>query len=200
MKNNDLFAVVLVGLLSPGLAIGQMPILADDCTQDTGCLTLKEQAAERSKGGDFVEALRLYKLAYEVRPDPRLLFNVARLLHKQGKMAEAVPYYQKFIDAPVQDEEQRQKAREYLEQIQTGTARPAPKQPDDLSSQPTGRLSTEAVRADAQSVGKPVYKKWWLWTTVGSGVLAITAIGLGVGLSKRQSTVPPDVNTYEPSF
>jgi hypothetical protein len=47
---------------------------------------------------------------------------------------------------------------------------------------------------------KPVYKRWWLWTIVGGGVLVITGIGLGVGLAPRTPSLPAGINTYEPSF
>lgn len=175
-----LSALLVVILLFPGIAIGQAPILTADCTQDAGCLALKEQAAEYSKSGDLVEALRLYKLAYEVRSDPRLLFNIARLLHKQGKSSEAVPYYQKFIDAPIQDEEQLQKARGYLEQIQASTATPAQKPTENSSSYPTTSLPAETLRVDAPPAKKPVYKKWWFWVVMSGSVLAASAITAGV--------------------
>ena len=36
----------------------------------------------------------------------------------------------------------------------------------------------------------PVYKKWWLWTIVGV-VIAGGAVGLGVGLTQRQTPMTP---------
>lgn len=186
MKSRGLVAVLLaVGLLFPGVAIGQTPVLEADCTQDAQCTTLKEQAAERSQSGDLVEALRLYKHAYEVRPDPRLLFNIARLLHKQGKTAEAVPYYQKFIDAPIQDAEQQKKAREYLEQIQAAQTTPQHKQTKQPPSLTTNSLPAQAVRVDAPPAGKPIYKKWWFWTLVG-GTAAAVVVVTAIGVSARQ--------------
>lgn len=188
MKSRGMLAVailVVVGLLFPDFAIGQTPVLAADCTQDAQCSTLKEQAAERSKSGDLVEALRLYKLAYEVRPDPRLLFNIARLLHKQGKSAEAVPYYQKFMDAPIQDEEQQKKAREYLEQIQSVQMTTQQKRTKQSPSLITNSLPAQAVRVDAPPAGKPIYKKWWFWTLVG-GAAASVVVGTAIGVSARQ--------------
>src|SRR3569832_689230 len=121
MKNRGplLLGFFVLALLAAPNAQGQIQQAPSaDCIQDQACLMLKDQAAECSKRGDLTEALRLYKLAYEARPDPRLLFNIARLLHKQGHAAEAAPYYQRFLDAPIQDEDQRQKAQEYLAQIQ----------------------------------------------------------------------------------
>jgi hypothetical protein len=36
----------------------------------------------------------------------------------------------------------------------------------------------------------PVYKRWWLWTTVGAVVVAGVGIGLGVGLSQSAPGAP----------
>lgn len=193
-----LSALLVVILLFPGIAVGQSPILTADCTQDTGCLALKEQASEHSKRGDLVEALRLYKLAYEVRPDPRLLFNIARLLHKQGKSDEAVPYYQKFIDSPIQDEEQRQKAREYLEQIQAATATPAPKQTNESSGYTTTSLPAETLRIDALPAKKPVYKKWWFWTVIGTIAAAGIAGGVTAGVLASRKLPEPVFRPFDP--
>ena len=72
----------------------------------------------------------------------------------------------------------------------------------------TGNLagSAQTQGTDSRVVGlhgeraTPVYKKWWFWTAIGGGALAITAIGLGVGLSLRPASVPPDVNTRVTHF
>lgn len=182
MKNRGpiLLGLFVIALLAAPNAHGQIqqaPIA--DCTQDQACLTLKDQASERSKSGDLTEALRLYKLAYEVRPDPRLLFNIARLLHKQGQAAEAAPYYQRFLDASIQDEDQRQKAQEYLAQIQTSTAVSAPTQ---TISPPLSPLN----RGDSPTAGKPVYKKWWFWTILGGAT-----VGVVLGASLGAYATPP---------
>lgn len=159
MKNSRWVLVCILlfaGLLIPWPAAGQAQTPATDCYQNAACLALKEQAAERSKAGDLAEAVRLYKLAFEVRADPRLLFNIARLLHKLGQTAEAVPYYQKFLDAPIEDREQRRKAQEYLEQIQT-VPTPAP---SSVSPSPsTAALTiTTAVPAVPHADGNQLYK------------------------------------------
>lgn len=159
MKNSSWFLVCILlfaGLLIPWPAAGQAQPPATDCYQNAACLALKEQAAERSKAGDLAEAVRLYKLAFEVRADPRLLFNIARLLHKLGQTDEAAPYYQKFLDAPIEDREQRRKAQEYLEQIQT-VPTPAPSLVNPQPS--TSALTiTTATPAGPRADGNPLYK------------------------------------------
>lgn len=202
MKNSHLLLIgsLLMGVLAaPASAAADSP--PPDCSDDPACLTLKEQAAERSKSGDLPAALRLYQLAYEVRADPRLLFNIARVLHRQGQVTEAMTNYRRFIDAPLDDAAQKKKAQEYLGQIQATNPPTTSAGSINLptASVTPSSISSHPVVGDV-SAKKPVYKKWWFWTALGGGALAITAIGLGVGLSKRQASVSTDINTYEPTF
>lgn len=104
------------GLGLVGAVRGQTPV-SENCETNTACLALYEQAQSQSKAGQLTEALRSYKLAYEVQHDARLLFSIARLLHKSGKEAEAVTYYQRFISSDVDDPAQKDKAWEYISQI-----------------------------------------------------------------------------------
>lgn len=56
-----------------------------------------------------------------------------------------------------------------------------------------------APTKDGERRSTPLYKKWWLWTTVGVVVAAGVGIGLGVGLS--QPTVRyPQATTTDGSF
>lgn len=92
-----------------------------DCESDTACLALYERASQESKQGNLAEAVRLYKLAYEARADPKLLFSIARLLHRLDRKQEAIVYYKQFIDSPLDYAEQKRKAEQYLEQARQGT-------------------------------------------------------------------------------
>ncbi len=79
--------------------------------------TLYGKARAASSDGNLKEAVRLYKAAYELRPDPVLLYNIARILHKLTRFQEARIYYQMFIDSPAESEEQKKKAQEYLDAL-----------------------------------------------------------------------------------
>ena len=198
MKSNALISLLpcLLGLL--GTARGQTPAPVVNCESRPACITLYDQAQQQSRDGQLSEALRSYKLAYEVEPDPRLLFSIARVLHKLRQAAEAVSYYHRFIDSEVGDAAQKDKAREYLAQLEpllTSTTPPPNEQPPGVTL--IARPSAAAV--PPQSV--PVYRKGWFWAVLGGSVAAVgLAVGLGVGLSKRTPTLPDGVNTYEPSF
>src|SRR3569832_2108646 len=85
-----------------------------DCPSNPACHSLLQQAYEQSSHGNLDEAARLYKAANEVRADPGLLFNVARVLHNNGETQKAAFYYQQFLSSPSGDAKQKLKAQVYL--------------------------------------------------------------------------------------
>ena len=204
--------VVLVCLLwTP--AYGQTP-QATDCDTNAACVALVEQAQKQSKSGQLAEAEKSYKLASEVSHDPRLLYNIARVLDKRGQGPEAQKYYRMFIAAPVEEPEQKAKAREYVAQLEAKSDPPANRQPPWTPIQPTTTKTepvvpktelvvprTEPVVPKAEQRDTPVYKKGWFWGVMVGSVAAVgLGVGLGVGLSKQAPTVPSGTNTIAPMF
>jgi tetratricopeptide (TPR) repeat protein len=69
-----------------------------------------------SKQGDYECALKGYQKAYEYKPDPLILFNIAQMRRKMGQFKEAGAAYQAFLkEVPkgqerVKDEAQKQLA------------------------------------------------------------------------------------------
>lgn len=58
-----------------------------------------------------------------------------------------------------------------------------------------GELTPKGASLDRHST----YQHWWLWTAIGGGVVAIIAIGLGVGLRSKPE-LPDIANTYRPIY
>src|SRR5262245_22010882 len=96
---------LLLLLLGPGRDSWAQTAVPN-CASDSACESLYGRAKKASGDNDLPEALRLYKLAYEVRADPGLLFSIARVLHKLDRSQEATFYYKQFIDSPLEDAEQ----------------------------------------------------------------------------------------------
>jgi len=188
--------VVLVCVLSLP-AWGQGPAILD-CEANAACVALVDQAQQQSKTGQLAEAEKSYKLAYEVSHDARLLFNIARVLDKRGQEKEATTYYRKFIEAPVDDEMQKEKALKYVAQLEARTAarQPPPPVPTVQAITPLLVVAPTTARTDT-----PVYKKGWFWgVMIGSAAAVGLGIGLGVGLSNQRPMVPGGTNTAEPTF
>lgn len=156
--------------------------LAGSCDDYAVCAALAAEAREHSQAGRFEEAKRAYLQAYQRRADPRLLYNLARVMHKAGRSYEAATYYKSYIDAGAEgSKEQQQKAQQYLDQAKAEAA---------AAEKPAG-LEFSTTQPDAPSSPKeapkktPLYRKWWLWTAVGAAVAGI-AIGVGLGVASRR--------------
>jgi len=130
------------------VASAQMTV--PDCASDAVCNGIYVRARQQSSQNNLSEALRLYKLAYQVIPDPRLLYSIARLLHREGSITDARWYYQKFIDSEIDDLQQKEKARSYLLQLPeigqkstpTVPAASAPIYATPVEERPVERVST----------------------------------------------------------
>ena len=160
------------------------------CDNDPDCSRIAAQASQQSRAGQYKEARRLYEAAYALRSDPLLLYNLARVLHKSGHPAEAVDYYQRYLDAGAEGvEENHHKSTQLMEQarIEAGqqAAHPVPLEAGQQAMHSVP-LAVTPVKPTEQVV--PLYKKWWLWTTVG-----IAAVGLGVGLGSGLAARRPDL-------
>ena len=195
--------VVLVCLLGVP-AFGQTP-QAMECEANAACVALAEQAQKQSKAGQLAEAEKSYKMAYEVSHDASLLYPIARVLDKRGQGPEAMKYYRQFIEAPVEDQEQKEKARGYLAQLESNGKPPEPPKNEPM----IGTTPTQASTVDPafqstklptsqtnEQTATPVYKKGWFWGVLVGTVAAVgLGVGLGVGLSNRTPTVPSGTNT-----
>lgn len=171
MKNSAAVALITVVLCGQSLAVadeGNLPACVDDPT----CVSLFERAKQQSKDGNLDEAQRLYRQAYELRADPRLLFSIARVLQKQRKWKEAASFYQNFIDSPLHADEQKQKAADHLQECRRQMV-----EQDKLAELEGERAGSQAARNasiassthptdhpdNAGRSAAPVYKKWWFW-------------------------------------
>ena len=182
-----------------GTAFGQTPPTMD-CDANAACVALWEQAQKQSKSGQLAEAEKSYRLAYEVSHDARLLFSIARVLDKRGQGPEATKYYRLFIEAPVEDQEQKEKARGYLAQLEAKNA-PPPKRVIPATPIQATLSMTEPVAPKTERKDTPVYKKGWFWGVMIGSVAAVgLGIGLGVGLGSRGPTVPSGTNVFEPKI
>jgi hypothetical protein len=142
--------------------------------------------------GDKAEALRVYRLFLRKTPN--------------GANTEAVRKIVADLQAAI-DQEKTATSRPPIGTMGPGAPSSAPQEsataPPPATSPPTHEAAPAASPSESapvQVVGStpseqpaktPVYKKWWLWTTVGVVVVgAGLGIGLGLGLSHGSSFNP----------
>lgn len=152
----------------------------DDCTRDRECARHYLQARTLSKAGQFVDALEEYHAAYTLKPVPTLLFNIARISHKLSRPKEAINAYEAYLRQDLgTDPLLKEKAKEYLTQLSQQSELQLPSRLIRTSSvQTNSPLQFIAVKTPAPSelgtAPTPVYKRWWLWTSVGAAMLGGT--------------------------
>lgn len=151
------------------------------CAEVAPCAKLAEEARLLSRREQLDAALISYQRAYAFCNDPVLLFNLARIYHRLSRLNEARDHYQRYLRlAPDDEPAQRERATQYLKGLEADAAPKAPPPPPpDLSAQPS-------PIPEKPSGPPPIYKKWWFWTAIAGGVLAVTAVGVGVGLAARE--------------
>jgi tetratricopeptide (TPR) repeat protein len=162
-----------------------------DCAQDSICGEMYERAKGQSVSGNHAEAARLYKLAYQINPDPRILFNIARMLHKDGQPTEARAYYQQFVRSNLDDPEQKRKAEGYLLQL------PQDQEPAIVQLRP--RVSVDQVATKTHVPSTPVqsqsgrFPRGSIALLVGGGAGLLTGLIVGgAALSAQRQVISGD--------
>lgn len=184
MKSRVVRSVVFFLLCPLGSSWGQTPPVAS-CELKPACVSLYEQAQQQSKASQFAAAARSYKLAYEVQPDPRLLFSIGRALHKDGQQRDAASFYRRFLDSDIDDAQQKKKAQEYLSQLPPVATSPTPQIPwpgqaPSVASLPASTPPHLSVSQNAPGIlGDPLPSGRPRWRLITGGV----AIGTGLLLT-----------------
>ena len=141
--------------------------------------------------GDFASALENFKAAYELHPDPALLFNIGQSHRLLGHTQDAIYAYRAYLrelpDAPNRDEVERLRAGLEQEQAQRKAAASATSAPAAATAPAAEPLVVAS--APAAPSRPPIYQRWWLWTIVGVAVVGI-AVGVGVGVGTHAANAP----------
>ena len=61
-----------------------------------------ELAVSKYNAGDFATAAQEFEAAYNLKPVPRLLFNIAQAHRKQDHLTESINYFERYLEADPQ--------------------------------------------------------------------------------------------------
>jgi len=135
------------------------------------------------------EAIVEFRRAYELRADPRFLFDIAEGYRQLGLGDQARFFYERYLsaapDAPDREEVEAQVAA-------LGLATPTPRPPT-----PPPSLARDVVVVPlplplplplpaAPERPRPAWRRWWAWTAFG----ALVAVGVATALLTRQNDTP----------
>jgi tetratricopeptide (TPR) repeat protein len=121
--------------------------------------------------GKFEEALAAYQAAYETKPLPGFLFNIAQCHRNLNDYDQAIFSFKKYLKL-----EPEASNKESVERLI-----------EELEEKKAQGDSQKFVKKPKKDEGSPIYKKWWFWT--GLGVAA--AGGTAAIYATRSGSSPP---------
>lgn len=93
------------------------PVRPADPAAKARASKLLNDGNQQSNDGDYVEALENFRAAYQIYPSPKLLLNIGTMLRQLGKNVEAAEVYEKYLEDPEADPNQRQLLTQTLDEI-----------------------------------------------------------------------------------
>jgi Tetratricopeptide repeat len=164
----------------------------------------------------FAEAAAAYEKAFELRPDPAILYNAAQAHRLAGNKQRALDLYQSLLRLYGAQLSNRAEIDGHVRQLGVALeaerrairSPPVVPKPRPMDSRPTTTrtpptetnananvsVSATAPPVELAVVRTPVTKRRWFWPVVGVGIAAVVAgvtVGIVLGSTK---TVPPSAS------
>jgi len=161
-----------------------------------------EKAERAYRVGNYDVAVDEYQAAYDAKPAPELLYDLAQALRKRFAVAGTTADLRRGIEvfrAYLREDPQTPKRetverlltdmRATLADIEAREAKPAPVVQPAPNLQPQPQPQPQIVIQQPPppppppDEEPPVYKKWWFWTLIGGAVVAgtVTAVAVSSG-------------------
>jgi tetratricopeptide (TPR) repeat protein len=155
-------------------------LLLSACEQSLACRSHLSRANQLYEQNNYVAALDEYQAAYILQPYPLILYNIARIYHKENELKEAALYYQRYLSTGHPDRAAR--ALQLLTEIQQSLEAKPPepeRSPAPLVVEPAPSLVPAPPPVRGYAVRRPLYKKWWFWALIGVATAGVaTAVGV----------------------
>jgi tetratricopeptide (TPR) repeat protein len=187
--------------MAPRLVVALLLAAGPVRAEENGAIAKRhfEEATKAFRLGEFPRAVEEYRAAYNAKPEPSILYNIAQAYRLAGNLQQAVFFYRSYLHT-LPNAENRAEVTERIaaidEQLKAEkavTTKPpntlAPVPPIETQPIPPPGANEKPASAPPAAVveeapRRPLVKRWWLWTTVGVAAAGIAlGVGLGVGLS-----------------
>ncbi len=161
--------------------------------------------------GEFDRAVKEYKAAYNAKPDPVFLYNIAQAYRLGNDLPQALFFYRSFLrNQP--NTPNRHEIESRIEQLEAQVAQKSTPAPAPTPAAPTPPETPPApapMPAPVPAVSppapspvaavsttpspppkKPLYKKGWFWGVVVGAIVVAGGVGAGVGVALTRSGAP----------
>jgi hypothetical protein len=147
----------------------------------------------------FAAAADDFEKAFELKPDPAILYNAAQAHRFAGNKARALELYESYVrlygDRPNAAEagEHARQLRSAIEAEKQATTAPSvgtvPLTSSGTTPQTSGGAALTTTTTTAPPPSRPLVKRPWFWAVVG-GVVVVAAVGIGVGVGVKKDPSP----------
>lgn len=205
------FAVLTLTVTLSSSVFGGLSHAAGTPVERSQARDVFRRAQQHYKLAEYSDALDAFKEAYRLIEDPSLLFNIAQCYRQLNKKEEALRFYRTYlhdagkagsdhgteqiIASLEQAIHEEQAARNAQPQATLDSPPPVVPTPAPIATPAPAVLVMPAARPAEKP---PVYRRWWLWTTVAAVVVVGAGVGLGIGLTRTPAA--PSVATQDGTF
>lgn len=156
--------------------------------------------------GRYDDAVAELKAGYAIEPRADFLYALGQAERKRGDCKAAIGWYQRYVDSGPSSQRtvatlmQIDRCKQELASATSArppspVTPPAGVEPPASAPSPTPPETTPAPEQAAPPVAAaapsrapertPVYKRWWLWTTIAGVALVGAGVGVGIWLAER---------------
>lgn len=168
--------ILLAVLVALGVLLGATPTRADDA--DTRAAKTHFQRGEKLFNlGKFDLALVEYEAAYDRKPLPGFLYNIAQCQRNLGNFKEAIFGYRNYL-RQVPDADNREAVLALIDDLED-------QQREREAAAERDRLAHEQPPPH-RAPRRPLFKRGWFW----GGVAALTAVTVGIVVITRGDGAP----------
>jgi tetratricopeptide (TPR) repeat protein len=181
-------AAALIALL-----LASLTAHADHAADEQQARRFYDEGTRAFNLGEFARATQSYRRAYELKPDPAFLYNIAQSYRLAGNTEQALFFYRSYLrNAPqtphgAEVDDRIQKLQQQLDAEHAKALAPPA-----LSLAPSAN-----VQPASDVTHKPSYKKWWFWTAIGGAVVVCTALGVGLGVGLSDGAPSTTLGTHK---
>ena len=196
MRYLSAIATLTIALLHAQATLAQEPAATPET--EASAEEHSRRGVEFYAEGKLPEAVREMLKAYELAPEPGLLYNIARIYQKMGQRDLATPYLKEFVTQPGADPDTVQKALQHLEALKRAPAAsmpravPPPPAPEPEPTPEPAPAPTEPGPAPAPAESSSIDLLGWI--TLGTGGATLIVAGVLGGLALSADGVVNDLN------
>jgi tetratricopeptide (TPR) repeat protein len=145
--------------------------------------------------GKYAEAATHYEAAFELSPDPALLYNAAQAHRIAGNKQRALTLYQSYLRMYGPQAQNRDDVERHIDELK----RAIDVDERAKNSPPTGPTTTSPSDGNALAAAparkRPLAKNPWLWVGVGAGVAVVAGVAIGLGVAFGKSDPQASIGT-----